>query len=210
MSSYRIALVRFSKNGRRYPVNCTAFDPGNRVIVRMGAQASPLQRAEVVEITYNYKPCKNTVVCMEEDAEAYGSGAAGVENADCLDRFLSLLHWERYSTLRRDGFGAVKIVACDEWPVAYEYGSQPRIYSSGKLWGPNTVILVGPQGAGFYPCGNMSCTEIVDGKLVLDGSKMVRGLGKEGLAGSENPYRRAAKIGESILRLDMDPPDYPG
>lgn len=217
MSSFIVALIRFSKNGRTYSVNCADYlEPGTRVVVRMGGQANALQRAEVVKITSKDKPCKNTIVCLEEEAEAYGSGPEGVETADDLHRFLDVLHWHRYTTLQWDGFGAAKkTIPCEEWPVAYEWGN-PHVHSSWKLRGPTEVILIGPQGPGYFACGNnMRYFEVLDGKLVIDW--FVRKLGKECLSSEEglvwrdiNPYYHAARIAERNLIWDTNPHDYRG
>ncbi|TIW52025.1 MAG: hypothetical protein E5V54_31760 [Mesorhizobium sp.] len=218
MSLYFVALIRFSKNGRSYPVNCAEpLEPGTRVIVRMAGQQQELQRAEVVSTFDSERPCRNTIVCLEEEAEAYGEGPPGVKNADDLDRFLTFLGWDRYATLQRDRSGRAEALPYDEWPVAYARKSLRNLYSPGKnLRGPGIVIVVGPQGTGLFPLRNdMHRAEILDGKLVID--SFILTLGKESLKSEQgltwkdvHPHYHAAKKAERDLVTDLSPPDYSG
>lgn len=84
MPRFYVAMIRFHKTGKLYPVNCGCewggIEPGTEVIVRITGQANALQKAEVIETRTDFKkPCKNSIVCMAEDAEGYGQGPYGVE-----------------------------------------------------------------------------------------------------------------------------------
>ncbi|TCU02072.1 hypothetical protein EV132_1652 [Rhizobium sullae] len=89
MPTYNIALVKFSPKGRAYPINSgITAEPGRRVVVRMVGQARSLQTAEVVKHADAPRLCRNSIVCREEDADAYGEGPPGVQTAIDLERFL--------------------------------------------------------------------------------------------------------------------------
>lgn len=211
MPRFVVALVRFTENGRTYPVN-GEFGPGDRVIVRMPGQPSSLRRAEVVQSVFRHKPCANTIVCLEKHAEAYGTGPEGVEDAEDLERFLGALSWRRCETVKENIFGDREALPFDEWPIAFVEHARcrPGEHLPDMLWGPNLAILVGRQGAGFFSWGEGSYRRVSDGKLGVH--DLVRKFGKDGgmqCPLDENPYRHAAKYAERDLIVDIDQDDYP-
>ncbi len=200
MSKFSVAMIRFSANGRLYPVNC-AFDakPGQRVIVRMAGQAHALQRAEVVETRDFRKPCRNSVVCYAEDAEAYGKGPPGVETAADLERYLTFQNWTRYSTAPDERGIGPKSRLHEQWPAAYispTFSSNPD-----RLWGPSLIVALGPSGVSRRYLNDETCAHLLDGKLVVD--FYFWEFGKDG----GNPFREAAEFVErKIVIEDYDPP----
>ncbi|MBR0651607.1 hypothetical protein GXW78_18195 [Roseomonas terrae] len=67
--TYRIALVRFTPDERKYPVNCPRSDinAGEHVIVHMPNRAEKLRNAVVDEVQFLNWNCVNTIIGVESE-----------------------------------------------------------------------------------------------------------------------------------------------
>ena len=199
MPPFNVALIRFRESTKLYPVNCDdgSIGAGTQVIVRMVGQSVALQLAEVVEIVSSGRPCKNSIVCREVDAEAYGAGPAGVNTLDDLKTFL---------------FGFFKFAACpvlfkgfrgverhENWDVA--------LLRPNYLWGldgrwpvrEGTIILLGPSGIGGIQPDERRFVWTEAGNLLLGPFERIR----EFMAGDRNPFQQAAEYVEGDLTLEL-------
>jgi hypothetical protein len=218
MQLISVAQIRFSKDGRLYPVNCPdiGFEPGDRVIVRMIGQAKSLQPAQIIKtgLSKQKKPYKNSIVCRESEAQEYGDGPNGVETAEDLHRFLTNLGWTEFSCLQKESlFDPPKPL--DDWPIAYALGSfdpwrrkPPENPTMFHLFCGRTFHF-GPQGIGYRSHRvdvdrNLRPIPLIDGKLVLDGYLSICRIEADA-----NPHRQVAEWVEvdRILVNDGDSPD---
>ena len=89
MAVYYVALVRFDGGSRTYPVNgAESYQQGQRVLVEMNWGRKSLAKAEVVGRSFCSKPCRHSIVCLEDRADDYGDGPAAVTTKAELDRFM--------------------------------------------------------------------------------------------------------------------------
>lgn len=191
MGEIPVALVRFSKGGRTYPVNCRlgSLVPGDRVLVRMKTHAQQLHVVEFTELVSRKAACKNSIVCRESDRHAYGDGPPGVHTADDLDRFLLSTGWRKYPFGEKQAW---ETTTRDSWTVAYEIGSsryRPPM-ESGWLNGSRSIICVGPSSIGRTSLNSdRDRLQFADGKLVgrINLVSPFREL---------NPYQQAAEWAE--------------
>lgn len=209
MSRYRIAMVQFDGGSRTYPVNCASYsmNPGERVIVRMTSQPEPkqLQRAKIVEITDGRKPCKNGIVCREDQADAYGRGPAGVSTAADLERFLGFLNWPRFSSPWSDETIGSLSAPLEKWRAVYLIDFRPSYSDDGKFYGPGTLIAVGQEDVARARHGQWGFVQTSEQKIIVprSASFLSFSLGDHG----KNPFQRAAEFLDRDFALDMDPPD---
>jgi hypothetical protein len=74
--TYRIAFVRFTQNGRAYPVNCDRSDLAQNdiVVVRLLGLDGRLKVARVDRVEFLNWHCKNTLICKRSE---YARGEDG-------------------------------------------------------------------------------------------------------------------------------------
>lgn len=199
MPPFNVAMIRFRQSATLYPVNCDdgSIRAGTQVIVRMVGQPVALQPAEVVEIVASGRPCKNSIVCREVDADAYGTGPAGVNTLDDLKAFL--LGFFRYAEcpVLFKGFGGVE--RHEKWDGA--------LMRPNYLWGAEgrwpitegTIILLGPSGIGGIQPDERRLVWTEAGTLLLGPFDRIR----EFKALDKSPFRQAAEYVEGDLTLDL-------
>ena len=128
-TTYYTALVRFSKDGRTYPVNCWPhFAIGGAVLVRMDGLEGQIKTATIVEHTRSSRPCRNGVVGRVADRDWYGGGPGEVRNAADLEAFPHKHNWMKFKTgvSERTRAGAERyrhlkrmVEFAEEWPATY-------------------------------------------------------------------------------------------
>lgn len=197
MPRFYVAMIRFHERGRLYPVNCDCewggIKSGTEVIVRMTGQSKTLQKAEVVETRTDFRrPCRNSIVCMAEDAEGYGRGPYGVETPADLERFLVFLKWKRHETA-----GTLS----NEWSVLYREPSRYDFYSSAKdrVLGPFKMVVIGPSGVGARELQEREAMTLHDGRATNITLPFLRRFEK-----AANPLQAAAFFAEGDLTYNLD------
>lgn len=207
MSRFQIAHVRFSPDGRTYPVNCDMpyLEAGTKVMVRMFSTDNSLVEAEIVETDQSRGPCKNGVACCASEAAEYANGSFGVTDRPSLEEFLKKRNYWNFMPL----FHLRNRVELpnEEWPVAYiqlrreqtpqcDDDTLSGFYKMRQivLFGANSISLVNHLGILHFKDGN----PVIDHHMLRTNFKI-----------DDNPYRAVARLVEGDLSFDIDE-DYSG
>lgn len=200
MSAYRIAQVRFSVDGRPYPVNAKfEVTPGEFVIVRLEGKFTPLHKAEVISVGVWRNKCKHSIACRASRAAAYGGGPDEITNEDELHRFLlEYVRLKKYPIVLEARHGE-KAAAHPRWHAAYI-----KNYFYGELGDgfgrASQIIILGQDEIMYRSPDSGQHIEMVDGALLLRDTMTVPITPKDG-----NIYQRAAEHAERIFAEDVSP-----
>jgi len=204
VAKFLIAQVIFSIGGKPYSVNARfVVEPGEFVVVRLEGKFTPLHRAQVVSVEFNRVECKHSIVCSAADADAYGGGAAEVENEEQLDRFLcGFLKLVKHPVTQYAHKTSNEVEPHSRWHVAY----MRNYYGFGNLSdGFNRVrpiFILGKEELMFRNPDKGEHIQMKDGSIVLLSFLGVHIDSNEG-----NIYRRAAEFAEGTLNIDVDDAD---
>lgn len=200
MAEYRIANVRFSTDGKPYPVN-SKFDvkPDDYVIVRLDGKFTPFQKAQVIDVEYWRGECKHSIVCLADDLAKYGNGPDDVSDEQTLDRFLTeFLNKKRFKVVYEKSY---KVIECHpRWHAAY-------IYNRFNGWKENeratvsTLLLIGKEGVVYRDPDDGERIEIKDGAILMRERAFSLTLNPD----HGNIYKQAAQRAELPLAPDLDP-----
>jgi len=195
MTTYFIGKVRFDGGSALYPVNCSPIFEGERVIVRMDYSPPKFVSAEVMSIGIAHKPCRNSVVCLEEDRDHYGRGPDAVNTQSDFEKFLKFKNFETLPVTSLDHFK--RPLVTQEWDVAHfrsfdhEFKSDTVQFTANGL-----VILFGPSGLGYIGGGRFGSNRLdkVDGRILLRDYERIFPMWP-----CENEFQAAAKMAEGPL-----------
>lgn len=202
MTRYLCAMVRFTPDGRAYPVNNRdGFNAGNRVVVRLGGQGGRLQAAEVAERIYCKRACRNSIVADEAKALEYGGGPTAIDDLDKLIKFLRHLGWQKVETS-----GAL----ASDWPSAFqepEFCGLPNRYPRRVYIGRGRIPSLwvdGKRPPTLYHIGRNSYEPYWSNPFDSEFSvERVVNFRLDRVAGS-NVYRQAAEWAEGDLAWVVD------
>jgi hypothetical protein len=203
MSSYLVAQVQFSEDGKPYAVNDSwGADAGEFVIVRLDGKFTPLHKAKVVVGRETApRPCQHSIVCMAEDEALYAGGPAYVETAEDLDRFLAGFKRMRKVPVVKSGSGNAT-EPHDRWHTAY-FSAPKYQWESGDSVSASRLVVVGRDEIQHTNPDDAMFLKIRDAALLLDWGP-THGLPIAG----EDRYRRIAEQAERPLENDIyGPPD---
>jgi hypothetical protein len=202
MSTYLIAQVQFSEDGRPYPVNdAFGVEAGDFVIVRLEGKFTPLQKARVVTVEASPRPCKHSIVSRADDEGVYAGGPAAVETAEDLDRFLAGFRRMKRLPVVKSGRDS-KTEPHDRWHTAYI--SAPKWqWDSGDSLAVSRLVVIGRDEILHTNPDEPMYMKLRDGALLLDWGP------RSGVpVAGENMYRRVAEQAERPLANDLyGPPD---
>lgn len=207
-----IAFVRFTPTGKAYPFNGHGpYKEGDRVLVRWETQDRRLQVGEIVATDWHLRPSKNSIVCVESNAEAYGNGPYDVTTLQELQDFLKKEGWTYYKTVADDQSTTSKDMV-RRWPHVWlqkecAFMSEQARLHMGPIHSSIRLSFSMPANLSTYlgtSSSSQSYDRVVDGKLRLGvGGYIHPSIIKEG-----NEYQQAAVWAESQwLVVDISPPD---
>lgn len=194
MAPYNIAIVRFPTADQVYPVNCAQghFDAGAQVLVRIAGRDDGLRQASVVEMGERERPCKSSIVCAAERAEAYGLGPPGVSSPDGLVNFLlGALRWICLPVMVTSGEAPWRDAYFPRRILTTTNGACP--VSEGK------IVLVGEGSVGRLWVGENAPVWGRDGRIEISADHRVHRFSDV----DGDPYRQAAAFAEGDLVLDL-------
>ena len=200
MAEYSVAKVRFSEDGKLYPVNCKfGVEPNDFVIVRLEGKFTPLQKAQVVEVETWRAACKHSIVCRADDIDRYGAGPDGVSDEVTLDRFLvEFLKMKKFKVVYEKSYKVIE--DHPRWHAAY-------IYNRFNGWKENeratvsTLLLIGKEGIVYRDPDDGEWIEIKDGAILMRERAFHLTLNPD----RGNIYKQAAERAEGPLAPDLDP-----
>lgn len=218
MSEYSVAFVRFSENGKPYPVNSRFnIDVGDFVIIRLDGKYTPLQKAKVVSVESWKKPAKHSVVCRADDEEAYGRGPQGIQTLAHLETFLmGFLKLRKYPVVFQEG-AFDEVQPHPRWNAAYLRSKNYHIPDTGFFSAANIIVLGDEEFMHSAPdngCGtHMLNGSVVFGKAFLPSPSYGKANLKEYFEkrtpwwqeSERNIYAYAALVAEPSAILDRNP-----
>lgn len=200
MSEYRIAKVRFSNDGKPYPVN-SKFDvkPDDYVIVRLDGKFTPLQKAQVIDVEYWRGECKHSIVCMADDFSKYGNGPDDVSDEQTLDRFLTdFLNKKRFKVVYEKSYKVIE--DHPKWHAAYIY-NRVNGWKENERATVSTLLLIGKEEIVYRDPDDGEWIEIKDGAILMREDAFSRNLYPD----RGNIYKQAAERAEGPLAPDLNP-----
>lgn len=203
MSSYRVAHVKFSENGKSFLVNCHySVKPGDFVIVRLDGKFTPLHKAQIVSVDYRHSLCTHSVVCLASEAEVYGQGHKGVSTETDLERFLvDFMRMRRCEVIYDASFGEMR--NHPNWHTAYIIQDWQQVDDGWS--NASKTLLVSDSGA------LLRSPDEPDRVTMKAGALLIRDRARYCIATIKpedgNIYMRSAKRIEESLNADFDSQD---
>lgn len=218
MPEYRVAQVRFSEDGKPYPVNARfPVTPGGFVIVRLDGKFTPLQKAQVVSVDDWKGPCQHSIVCTADKADAYGDGPDGISTEDDLDRFLTgFLNMTRHPVVQETAPYTKRYRPHPRWRLAYIRNKHlGDVKPTGYGRAAKLVVLGHEEITHTAPDAGQQFM-MVNGALLADASSIGLPFTPETVDTLRdaktlkpvvfgNIYRRAAHHAEGPLAVDRNP-----